>query len=195
MGFSSVSRALTAASICVFVAAAARVLSLRSVDPVIVEMELQAVALGTDREIATRPISAALWTAVAHDERAPACDAGHCTASDISWAEAVRFCNALSRASGLEPAYAIEEYRVVERSGANGYRLPHVDEIRVAAEPGSRPEFAWNGYDFNRGLSLEPGIQMDEMHDVRTIMQGTETQGVSVRNRVEGTVFRVVRAK
>jgi len=36
---------------------------------------------------------------------------------------------------------------------------------------------------------------MDETHDIRTIVQGAAARAVSVRHRIEGTVFRVVRVK
>ncbi|MCY3541395.1 MAG: SUMF1/EgtB/PvdO family nonheme iron enzyme [Gammaproteobacteria bacterium] len=45
--------------------------------------------------------------------------------TDISWLEAVKFCNWLSKAEGLDPAYAIGSGASVNVDlGSNGYRLP-----------------------------------------------------------------------
>ncbi|MEO1077570.1 MAG: SUMF1/EgtB/PvdO family nonheme iron enzyme, partial [Bacteroidota bacterium] len=43
----------------------------------------------------------------------------------VSWYDAVRFCNALSRLDGLTPAYAIDPFEGYTLDPeANGYRLP-----------------------------------------------------------------------
>lgn len=52
--------------------------------------------------------------------------------TDISWLDAIRFCNALSKADGLLPAYEISERRVVWDPNADGYRLPTYDEWQLA---------------------------------------------------------------
>jgi class 3 adenylate cyclase len=43
---------------------------------------------------------------------------------NVSWADAIAFCNALSRLSGLEPVYDILGKEVSIDLGKNGYRLP-----------------------------------------------------------------------
>lgn len=54
--------------------------------------------------------------------------------TDISWLEAIKFCNWLSQAEGLEPAYAIGSGASVSIDlGSNGYRLPTEAEWELIA--------------------------------------------------------------
>ena len=43
---------------------------------------------------------------------------------NITWYDAINYCNELSKASGLTPCYAIEGSTVTWNKNANGYRLP-----------------------------------------------------------------------
>ncbi|HOT63313.1 MAG TPA: SUMF1/EgtB/PvdO family nonheme iron enzyme, partial [Treponemataceae bacterium] len=56
---------------------------------------------------------------------------------NLSWYEAVEFCNALSRSEGLELAYALEDKDVVWNTKANGYRLPTEAEFVFASLGGA----------------------------------------------------------
>ncbi|WP_444943497.1 SUMF1/EgtB/PvdO family nonheme iron enzyme [Microbulbifer sp. ZKSA006] len=65
---------------------------------------------------------------------------------NISWAEAVLFCNWLSEKDGLTPVYLTEAGRVIGFDGAaNGYRLPTEAEWAWAAryDQGSMKKFPW----------------------------------------------------
>lgn len=56
--------------------------------------------------------------------------------SEVSWYEAVRFCNDLSTLYGLTPVYTINGKTVTQDLSADGFRLPDVEEWQYAAAGG-----------------------------------------------------------
>lgn len=103
---------------------------------------------------------------------------------DVSWRDAIRFCNRLSRSEGLEPAYVVttqpapfpesswtphdqpapDDWHVVWNRQADGYRLPTDAEWQLACRAGtSGPRYGelddigW--YDANSGGELRPVAQ------------------------------------
>lgn len=71
---------------------------------------------------------------------------GDLPAVEVSWLDAVRFCNTLSERDGLPPVYRIEEEVTWDRS-ASGYRLPTEAEWEHACRAGTEVEVRRSGRD------------------------------------------------
>lgn len=117
--------------------------------------------------LAPYPVTRELYHAVRGE--AAAGPAGPRTpVTEVSWLDAVRFCNLLSRAEGLDPCYSIggdpDGQDVACDWAAGGYRLPSEAEWEYACRAGTSgvrygelDEIAW--YRANSG---------GEVHDVAT---------------------------
>jgi formylglycine-generating enzyme required for sulfatase activity len=118
-------------------------------------------------QLAAHPVTRELYAAVCGE--APPGTAGPRTpVSEVSWLDAVHFCNLLSQALGLEPSYSMGDdpdgLDVFFEDAADGYRLPSEAEWEYACRAGSSEvrygeldEIAW--YRSNSGGAV---------HDVGT---------------------------
>jgi formylglycine-generating enzyme required for sulfatase activity len=65
-----------------------------------------------------------------------------CPVQKVTWFDAIKFANALSKKEGLSPAYSGSGYSIRWNKSANGYRLPTEAEWEYAARAGKATRYA-----------------------------------------------------
>lgn len=80
---------------------------------------------------------------------------------DISWINAIRFCNWLSKKESLEPAYTINDNEVIFNNNSIGYRLLSEAEWEYIAKS-NLPNGQLYSWGFEKTISGKPGNLADE---------------------------------
>jgi sulfatase modifying factor 1 len=109
--------------------------------------------------IARHPVTQALYGSVAASPAAVTNSLAPVV--EVSWFDAIAFCNRYSALSGLDPCYTIDGESVAWNRSANGYRLPTEAEWEYACRAGGNAvrygeldDIAWHAA--NSGGSLHP---------------------------------------
>lgn len=102
---------------------------------------LHEVSLHHTFYLADTEVTQAQWERVMGDNPSHFPDCPDCPVEQVSWNDAVAYCNALSSLEGFTPAYVVGDTSVTWDSDANGYRLPTEAEWEYGCRAGMSTAF------------------------------------------------------
>ncbi len=90
--------------------------------------------------------------------------------TDVTWYDAVKFCNKLSEKEGLTPCYSGSDDSIKCDFKANGYRLPTAAEWLYASHGGiNNDKYKYSGSDDINDVAWYEDNSDDELHEVATL--------------------------
>ena len=132
-------------------------------DAYVSELPRHMVTLKQDFWMGKYPVTQALWEKVKGFNRS-VFKGPNRPVENVSWFDAVRFCNQLSQYEGINPAYQIDGTAVICDWNSKGYRLPTEAEWEYCARAGKK--FKFSGGDTLRRVAWYAETSLGTTHPV-----------------------------